>query len=273
MKKISYIILFVFVSGFLGVAYIWYDYVTLSNVKNVTLKPIPHLIKGEVRVGIIGESWAAGRKIDDYLIQFMKQNGVKASVLSRGHPGAKSKLVYQDLFKPKDNKFSSNEILNGQPLDMCIVLTGVNDTASYVGSEFYAYHLKLITKTLISSGITPLIIEIPEYGIEETDSRTVHGKIRRRLMRLVHDSWVLDVIPKYRRAAKTMLTNNFSHDEYIYFSFDSISTDYRQNRDLYKADLIHLNSEGNKKLAFEISKVISQWLIGTDQNGTYLTSE
>lgn len=241
--------------------YIWYDYVSLENEQFVSPREPKPINARKIKIGIIGESWAAGRKIDDYLINFLNEKGIEASVTSQGHPGAKSKLVYQDLFKASTEPYSSQHILFGEPLDICIVLTGVNDTATYVGAEFYAYHLTLIVKALIARGITPLVVEIPEYGIEETDSKTIQGKIRRRLMRYVHDNNKIDIIPKYRKLSKRQIEPYMSNNKIIYFPFETVATDYQENKNLYQDDLVHLNANGNKKLAFQISNVIIKWII------------
>ena len=260
MRKILKLTTILTIILFCSSVYVWYDYVAFEKQHFVSPRAAVRVNNNEIKIGIIGESWAAGRKIDDYLIVAMQDKGVVAYVTSQGHPGAKSKLVYQDLFKPDIEEYSSNHVLYGEPIDICIVLTGVNDTASYVGADFYSYHLNLIVSALITRGITPLVVEIPEYGIEETDSKSLHGKIRRRLMRLVHDNNQIDIIPKYRKFSKQQLMPDILKEEIIYFPFQSVSSDYLSDKNLYRDDLLHLNDDGNKKLALEISKVIKKWL-------------
>jgi lysophospholipase L1-like esterase len=260
MKILLRLILIFSVLFLSAVGFVWYDYTSFENKNFVSPRVKSGMNINELNIGIIGESWAAGRKIDDYLISFMEESGFIVTVVSKGHPGAKSKLVYQDMFKIEGEESSSNHILYDEKIDICIILTGVNDTAAYVGSEFYSYHLKLIVDALITRRIIPLVVEIPEYGIEETDSRTIHGKIRKRLMRLIHDDNVVDVIPKYRSEARDALAPYISKNQIIYFPFQSVSDDYLLNRNLYKSDLLHLNAKGNEKLAFEISEVITKWL-------------
>ena len=79
-------------------------------------------------------------------------------------------------------------------------------------------------------------------------------------MRLVHDNNQIDIIPKYRKFSKQQLMPDILKEEIIYFPFQSVSSDYLSDKNLYRDDLLHLNDDGNKKLALEISKVIKKWL-------------
>lgn len=218
-------------------------------------------------VGVIGDSWAANKKIDDFLVLELKRLGITSKIISRGHPGAKSNLVYIDLFEPEGNKLSTNQILFGEQIDICIIMVGVNDASAYVGANFYAHHLDLIIKALLKRGVTPLIIELPEFGIEEVESNTVHGMFRRRLMRLVHDDGVVDVIKKYRGVAKEKINPYLDANSIVYFGFEKVSIDYSSSKEIYTEDASHLNSMGNQKLARELSKTIYQWAIEVADSG------
>ncbi len=259
MKRLIKPVAILLVVFFMAVGFVWQNYVSHAQEIQLTTRQAPEFDPREINIGVIGESWAAGEKIDGFLIEALATKGISSTVISRGHPGAKSKFVYQNLFKPIEENFSSNEIITGSPLDFCIILTGINDTATYVGSNYYSHHIDLIVKALMTRGITPIVVEIPEYGIEITDSSTITGKIRRRLMRWVHDDNQIDVIPKYRQAAKEKLNPYIEKNQVIYFPFSSVSADYRDNKELYKEGFLYLNSDGNKKLAYELSKVITEW--------------
>ena len=45
-------------------------------------------------IGIIGDSWVAGGKLDSLLNNGLLEKGFQNKILSSGHPGAKSKLIY-----------------------------------------------------------------------------------------------------------------------------------------------------------------------------------
>src|SRR5690606_7925243 len=127
-------------------------------------------------IGIIGDSWVAGDKLDSLLFNGLFEKGFENKIISSGHPGAKSKLIYQNLFEDKENEHSSKSLIENRP-DYCIVIAGVNDAASQIGSHFYAYHMNLIVKTLLHYRIKPIIVTCPEFGIKETiDNMNVLSK-------------------------------------------------------------------------------------------------
>jgi lysophospholipase L1-like esterase len=260
MKKIIRFSIALFVIVSVTIVFRWNAHVYLEEEQTVLSKAPQKINNKKINIGIIGESWAAGRKIDSYLKNYMETNGFETTVISQGHSGAISREVYKDLFKEKGLYNSSTHILYESPINICIILIGVNDTAGHVGAEFYAYHLNLIVKALISRGITPLVVEVPEYGIEEVGRKSILGKIKTGLMKAVNDNFQTDVISKYRAEAKQRLLPYISKGEIIYFPFKSISSNFSLDRHLYNKDALHLNSEGNMKLAFELSKVISHWL-------------
>lgn len=107
-------------------------------------------------IGIIGDSWVAGGKLDSLLHIGLLDKGFKNKILSSGHSGAKSKLIYQNLFDEKGNEHSSKFLIENRP-DYCIVIAGVNDAASQIGGHFYSYHMSLIIKTLLHYKIKPII--------------------------------------------------------------------------------------------------------------------
>lgn len=243
---------------FFGVAvsYLWIDYVSLEEQRSIPNRSVSKDMTNHIRIGIIGESWAAGRKIDDYLEAKLDHLGINSEIVSIGHPGAKSKLIYQDLFAPEEQLYTSREILFGKPLDYCIVLSGVNDTAAYVGANFYAHHLNLISEALISRGITPIVVQVPEYGIEEISRPRLPGMLRSFLMRWIHDGGEIDVITKYRNVSRERIEKLIKAGKLLYFDFNAVSTDYKQDINLYKSDLVHLNDIGNQKLGEELALFI-----------------
>ena len=100
----------------LFVAFAWY----LINRFSYATKQTYYQINDKkqdttLTVGIIGDSWVAGQKLDSLLHQELLKNGIENRIISSGHPGAKSKLIYQNLFKDKKNKHSSKFIIESKP--------------------------------------------------------------------------------------------------------------------------------------------------------------
>ncbi|MGD1978379.1 MAG: hypothetical protein PVJ98_03230 [Akkermansiaceae bacterium] len=145
--------------------------------------------EGKPRIALIGDSWIAGDGLDPHVLEFFNERGWDIHLDSFGHPGARSKKIYQNLFE-QDSPYSSSPVLFGErPYDLVVIVAGVNDSAGYMGSDFYVHHMSLIIKALYERGSVPVIVDLPEYGIEETDSNNPVGYIRRRIFRyLFNDS-------------------------------------------------------------------------------------
>ena len=69
-----------------------------SYSKELALYPISVNNDTVLEIGIIGDSWVEGEKLDSTLHNLLLENGLKNKIISSGHPGAKSKLIYQNLF-------------------------------------------------------------------------------------------------------------------------------------------------------------------------------
>ncbi|MCK9607043.1 MAG: SGNH/GDSL hydrolase family protein [Methylomonas sp.] len=226
-----------------------------SNVRN----------SNNIKVALIGDSWVAEKKLDDFLALHLSKRGWNTEIISFGQKGARSKFIYQNLFKSNSQINSSYDVLFGDPINICVVIAGVNDSSSYIGADFYAYHVALIVKSLRKRGIFPFILEVPEFGIEEAESKNPIGYIRRRLMRIAYHSGKVDVINDYRLALETTLHEKFKKDEYVIIRFNNVSTDYKSTKNLFNSDLIHLSEEGRNLLALTIANAINNKL---SQNNT-----
>jgi hypothetical protein len=149
-------------------------------------------------------------------------------------------------------------VLEGN-IDVCIVLCGVNDAAGYIGSDFYAFHVVEIAELLRSHGVFPVILEVPEFGIETSSSISWLGAFRRHAMRWVLHGGERDVIPAYRNKLRLALRDRLPTRAYELVSFDPVCTDHTGARDLYTQDLCHLSQAGIARLATVLMKPIGQW--------------
>lgn len=120
-----------------------YYQITAANDSNLT-------------IGIIGDSWTAGKKLDSLLHKGLLEKGINNEIISSGQQSARSKLIYQNIFKDSTNKHSSKFLLKKHP-DYCIVIAGVNDASGQIGANFYSHHISLIIKTLLYYKIKPVI--------------------------------------------------------------------------------------------------------------------
>lgn len=210
-------------------------------------------------VAVIGDSWVAWQRIDRGLNLGLMQLGHPARIQSFGQPGARSRQVYENLFKPAAEPFSSRQVLFSGAFQACVVVAGVNDTASHMGKDFYLYHMLLIVDALLQRQIHPVILEVPGYGIETADSANLVGHVRRRLMRAVYDDGKVNVIEDYRAALRDALALRYPSQAYTLVQFSPTQEDYRPGGRPGELDRMHLNAEGSAKLGQQIARALASW--------------
>ncbi len=198
-------------------------------------------------IGIIGDSWVAGKKLDSILQKDLLENGFNNKIISSGQFGAKSKLVYQNLFKEKGDENSSKFIIENNPA-YCIVIAGVNDAAGQVGANFYSHHMLLIINTLLHYKIKPILVELPEFGIIETTNQMGFiKKEQNKIYAKFTNSGELDNIETYRKEFVQELEYKNLKDSIILIDFDNVCGDYNICPELY-VNSSHLSIKGNVKL-------------------------
>lgn len=242
MKKIRIGIISVFI-----LIISWYLIDRFSYSRELSFYPNPPDDDSTLTVGIIGDSWVAGGKLDTILYNDLFSKGLKSTIISSGHPGAKTKLIYQNLFKEENEEYSSKFILEERP-DYCIIIAGINDAVSQIGSNFYAYHMILMVKTLLHYDIIPVIVSLPEFGIEESiDNMNILSKTRNVISARINNNGEIDNITKYRAVLEKELRLEKLVDSVILVDFDNVCTDYNKFPDLY-ANASHLSMKGNEML-------------------------
>jgi hypothetical protein len=197
-------------------------------------------------IGIIGDSWVAGGKLDSILNNELLERGFKNKILSSGHPGAKSKLIYQNLFEENGNEHSSKIIVENRP-DYCIVIAGVNDAGSQIGGHFYSYHMIQIIKTLLHYKVKPIIVSCPEFGIKESiGNMNVLSKNRNVISAYFNNNGEIDNIKTYRKILAEDLVSENLKDSVILIDFDNVCPEYNKCLEYY-ANPSHLSVKGNEK--------------------------
>ena len=209
-----------------------------------------------VTIGIIGDSWVANNNLDSFLQEKLMAKGVNNKIVSSGNSSARSKLIYQNIFKDSTQQFSSQFVIKANP-DYCVVVAGVNDAAGQIGANFYAHHIKLIIKTLLHFNIKPVIVELPEFGIVEyTNNTTIINKIRYKIPSFINNKGEIDNIKTYRQSLNNHLAESNLLDKIVFVKFDNICSDYNDCKELYKKDGLHLNRSGNEVLSHHIANAI-----------------
>ena len=223
-----------------------------SYSKELPYYPITVDIDTVLTVGIIGDSWVAGENLDSLIKGEFKKQGKESIILSSGHSGAKSKLIYQNIFKDRTDEHSSKFVIEARP-DYCVVIAGVNDSQGQVGSEFYSQHVTMIIKTLLHYKIKPVVVELPEFGIiKATNDMNFINKYRNMIFAKFNNKGEVDNIKIYRKELNDLLTEQKLINKIIFVGFDKVCSDYDKCEGIYISDGVHLNDAGNKLL----SKVI-----------------
>jgi len=238
---------------FLVAGYIYSDR-NFDTFREIQTKKIPPDWAESIKIGIIGDSWVAGKKLDAAIRDTFRNEGFAVDVVSTGQPGAKSRQIYRNIFLEINAVFSSRHILWDEDVDYLVVVAGVNDTAAHIGSDFYAHHVRCILQTAMARGIHPVLLEVPEYGIEHIHGENVLSGVKGWLYKSLFDHGKDDVIDDYRQALRVRITN-MSLDDLTIVSMDSMIPDYTSNMRLYETPS-HLTRKGYRQLGVLIAENI-----------------
>ena len=224
-----------------------------------SLEPLPvtRFVRGKfTRVALIGDSWVARGGLDKPLAKYLADYGMRVSFVRSGHSGANTRQLYRDLIFETDERRSKVNIFSDAGIWYCVIVAGVNDTASHLGADFYAHHMAAIVKVLLANNITPVVVEVPEYGIEEISSVGIISGLKRFIFRYFFDGGKVDVIRDYRSALTTLLQQENIRGVIMVY-YDAIAADYSSAKALY-SDPAHLNEAGNDRLAGVIVRALNQ---------------
>lgn len=244
MKKkiILSIVLLIGISCF---GYFWNKYAYAKEKKYFLSATKPE--KG-LQIGIIGDSWLVRQKLDSLVTKKISDRGVQAKIYSYGNPGATTRTIFENLFKNKDEKFSSKEVIEKKP-DYCIIVAGVNDAATHVGPDFYAHHMMMMIKAMLHYNIQPVVVTLPEFGIEEDfKNKNIISEISNRGGELILNKGIPFKIQDYRKALSENLKNTGLEKKVIILNFDEVTADFDKDRNLF-ADPLHLNKSGYQKFS------------------------
>ncbi|KMQ66913.1 hypothetical protein ACM46_05300 [Chryseobacterium angstadtii] len=244
MKK-KIIVSIVLLAGLFCFLYFWnkYSYAGEENYFSSNTKPEPGL-----QIGIIGDSWVVRQNLDSLVEKKLSDKGVHAEIYSSGNPGAKTSRIYENLFKEDAEEFSSRKVIEKKP-DYCIVTAGVNDAAMHMGPDFYSHHMMMIIKTLLHYNIKPVVVSLPEFGVEEDfKNKNLISSLSNRGAELFLNGGTAFTIQDYRNALQEELKNSGLDQKVVILNFDEVSKDFDKDRNLY-ADPLHLNKQGYQKFS------------------------
>lgn len=178
--------------------------------------------------------------------------GKPVKVVSYGACGLTTKGVYRSFFD-----YNSKEYAFQEKPDYCIVFAGINDSDRKIGDLYYSKHMKLIVDYLLSLSVTPIILEIPEYDIVSSfESRDWQTKLF-YICSMISTISRFNCIDGYRKNIEDLYVNEGWYEKVLYIHADSWNpSGYKDSRNLYKKDRMHLNENGYKILDSCIARSI-----------------
>jgi len=243
-------------AGIIMIIFSWYIFNRFSHAKVLGFYPVNTVTDTGLVIGIIGASSAANQQFDGFLHNGLLNKGFENKVISSGHPGAPTKLIYQNLYKEANKEHSSKFIIESRPR-YCIVIGGINDAVSQLGSKYYAHHITQIIKTLLHYNIKPVIVSLPNIGIKEaTDKMNFFNRYMNMAAAYFNNNGDLANIKAYRTRLQKKLAEEKLQDSIIMIDFDIVCAAYNKCPGLF-ADPIHLSAKGKEILCSVIANELA----------------
>ena len=215
------------------------------------LYPIEHHEDDTLRIAMIGDSWA-GLHSYNSMDSVLKSNlhnltEYPVKMISKGKGGEKSRGIYKLLFEENDLNGTKQIIASG--LDYCIISAGINDAAANLGPRLYCYHMRLILKFLLSIGVRPVILEIPDVNIWYVYGDKPLKDLASDYVRSLMSHCKMYQTKEYRESLYSMLNNENYMNSIIYIHVKEWNGNSSNlNKKLFLNDQIHLNKYGYELL-------------------------
>lgn len=207
-----------------------------------------------LRVAVIGDSWVEFHmtlNCDTLFEQYGKRLTKKPiKYMIRGKGGAKSKDVYNYMFRSRTQEYSWMHDICVQPLleehpDYCVVMVGINDTWKKRPVSYYTGNYRLIIRLLVANHIRPVIMEIPDFEIGQW--LYTHAKRKRFLYRFysLFTGVVEDDITPFRNGLRNMLNDTGLSESVLFIPANHwLPQDHRYSENIYQEDHVHINYQG-----------------------------
>ena len=215
-------------------------------VSQLKAYPVHEMNDDTLRVVMIGDSWTGlhhklGHDSEfTALLQGLFSQPVK--MVARGKGGATSGDIYQMMFRESglNPEACSQPLIEHRP-DYVVITAGINDAAKNLGTDYYCDNYLLILRHLLSCGIRPVVVEMPDVDLAGVyGNKPLKDKVVDRLR-----SWMTGVahysVRPYREALYHRLKGERLMDSLMYVSLN-------QWHPVFDEVGVHLNAEGYRKL-------------------------
>ncbi len=230
-----------------------YRYYAPPQIMQPYLLPSNH--EDTLRIAYIGDSWAYLHREHDCIIADILEDSLSqpVKVHSYGICGLTSKEIYENLYQNNDLK----RFLQKRRYEYCIVSAGINDTYKIMSTHYYKKSMDGIIQFLLTNNIHPVILEIPDYNIQESFERQTIIRKGLRYLSMLINNMPLDCKQMYREALDDIINKRNYQDKVSINRYKSWNNNYTMDlNNLYQNDGLHLNEKGYLKLDSLIAKEI-----------------
>lgn len=216
---------------------------------------VKHYQDDTLRVIMIGDSWVYYHETlrrDSTFENELKQvlGSKKVKVTAKGKGGTTSGEIYQRMSAERtlemdyDLNYSAQSVIE-KGADYCVISAGINDARQRRGKVYYVGSYLRILRLLLSYGIRPVVMEIPDVEVDDAhDGNFLYFRLKDRIcMGLLKTE--LYGVEDYRRTLKDSLISTHLMDSVIYIPATSWNPDgWKDKRNIYTDDHLHLNLSG-----------------------------
>lgn len=239
--KINILIIILVTIGIMGLVFLsfspYYEPATRQYSFYVNNK-----VDDTIRIAFIGDSWAFLHKRHNCQIAntISSRTGKPACIRSVGVNGMTSKEIYYSIF----NNDSVRNVINWGP-NFCIISAGINDTDLKLGEKFYITNMQLILQFMADNDIIPIVMEIPHYDIEYSFDRRYKRQKLFRIISMIITCSRINCIDSYREAFLQFIKSNEKKYNMHYLLSSKWNPDgYKDPRNIYTSDMMHINEHG-----------------------------
>lgn len=220
-----------------------HPYYHLAKRQKLVMDGMGYISNDTLNVAFIGDSWAAYHHDYDRVLEtILNKKGQSAHVVSVGDVGAKSHGIYERIYS------TTKPLLMEQP-EYCIISAGINDAVAKLGKEYYVHHYMLILQQLLELGIRPVVLEMPEVNYRAVADREPWTMRIRHILSSLMTGAELYGFASYKSALQQAIQKADMQSRIIYISAESWNADgYRDKRNLYLSDGVHLSDSGYEVL-------------------------
>lgn len=207
-----------------------------------------------IRIAYIGDSWAQGHEHHKCSIEKIIEGAQQypVSILSYGIGSLTSKEIYHALFEVEGLKRFMERGYN-----YCIISAGINDSSKKMSKSYYTKSLNCLIQFLLHNHIRPIIIEIPDYDIQDVYEKECAYDRTIRLISMLINRISIDCKKEYRDALDELIKEKGYQEKVSIIRYKSWNKNYHSDlNSLYLEDHLHLNEKGYTVLDSVIAKEI-----------------